>query len=85
MPFIFNHLENKFPMEIFIFHFSSDCPAFAVDGSTQATWAASPAGTTVTVECAADHILAGTATLTCQEDGTWSSDIPECDQLGEFI
>eukprot|EP00116_Pleurobrachia_bachei_P005144 sb/3465406/ len=55
-----------------------ECPAFTVDGSTQGSWTTSPTGTTATIECADTHSLVGTATLTCQEDGSWSSDIPQC-------
>ena len=67
------------------FHPETECPAFAVEGSTQESWTASPTGTTVTIECAADHILVGSATLTCQEGGSWSSDIPQCHKLGKII
>nr|AFK75437.1 putative secretory peptide-27 [Pleurobrachia bachei] len=59
------------------------CPAFTVEGSTQRNWADSPAGTTATIGCAATHILMGNATLTCQQDGSWSSDLPQC--AGKFI
>eukprot|EP00116_Pleurobrachia_bachei_P012374 sb/3472636/ len=58
------------------------CPAFTVEGSTQGNWTASPTGTTATIKCEANHIFVGSATLTCQEDGSWSSDVPQCDKIG---
>ena len=62
------------------------CPAFTVEGSTQENWPASPTGTTVTIEChATTHILVGSAALTCQEDRSWSSVVPQCDKTGELI
>ena len=64
-----------------LFHLAQVCPAFTVDGSTQGTWAASPTGTTASIECAANHIV-GSVTLTCQEDGSWSSDVSKCDGIG---
>ena len=60
------------------------CPAFTVEGSIQGSWAASPTGTTATIECAVTHSLVGTSTLTCQDDGSWSTDIPHCDK-SKFI
>eukprot|EP00116_Pleurobrachia_bachei_P009195 sb/3469457/ len=61
-----------------------ECPSFTVEGSTQGNWSASPTGTTVTIECATTHyVLAGSATLTCQDDGSWSSDVPQCDEIGK--
>eukprot|EP00116_Pleurobrachia_bachei_P004555 sb/3464817/ len=54
------------------------CPSFTVEGSTKGNWAASQTGTTATIKCAANHILVGSATLTCQEYLSWSSDIPQC-------
>ena len=62
----------------------TECPAFTVEGSTQGDWTASPAGTTATIECAANHILVGSAALTCQEDLSWSSDVPQCVKIGKF-
>ena len=62
-----------------------ECPAFSVDGSTQGNWTASPVGTTVTIKCAATHILVGNATLTCEDGGSWSSDEPDCDEVGELL
>eukprot|EP00116_Pleurobrachia_bachei_P013957 sb/3474219/ len=56
-----------------------DCPAFTIEGSIRGNWTASQIGTTATIECTANHILVGSATLTCQEDGSWSSDVPRCD------
>eukprot|EP00116_Pleurobrachia_bachei_P009403 sb/3469665/ len=67
------------------FYRAVHCPAFSVDGSAQGNWTASPTGTTATIECAANHILVGSATLNCQENGTWSSDIPLCDKIGKLI
>eukprot|EP00116_Pleurobrachia_bachei_P007423 sb/3467685/ len=61
------------------FYRAVHCPAFTVEGSTQESWTDSLIGTTTTIECAASHILVGSGTLTCQEGGTWSSDIPQCD------
>eukprot|EP00116_Pleurobrachia_bachei_P001031 sb/3461293/ len=61
-----------------------ECPAFTVDGSTQGSWTASPTGTTATIKCAATHILVGNSTLNCQEDGSWSSDLPQCDKISKF-
>eukprot|EP00116_Pleurobrachia_bachei_P006482 sb/3466744/ len=61
-----------------------ECPAFTVERSTQGNWDASPAGTIVTVDCIANHILDGSETLTCQEDGTWSNDVPQCDTIGKY-
>eukprot|EP00116_Pleurobrachia_bachei_P004296 sb/3464558/ len=60
-----------------------DCPAFTVERSTQGNWDVSPTGTIVIIDCVANHILVGSATLTCQEDGTWSSDVPKCDTIGK--
>ena len=60
-----------------------ECPAFTVEGSTQGDWTAASTGTTVTIECAANHVLVGSATLTCQDDGTWSSDTPQCVTIGK--
>eukprot|EP00116_Pleurobrachia_bachei_P004063 sb/3464325/ len=51
------------------------CPAFIVDKSTQGSWAASTIGTTATIECVATHSLVGSATLYCQDEGSWSSDL----------
>eukprot|EP00116_Pleurobrachia_bachei_P005695 sb/3465957/ len=65
------------------FYISFECPAFTVEGSTQWNWPTSPSGTTATIECTADHILIGSSTLTCQDDGSWSSGIPQCHKLGE--
>ena len=64
------------------FRSAPQCSAFTVEGSTQGSWPASPVGKTATIECAAAHILVGSATLTCQQDGTWSNDIPQCDKAG---
>eukprot|EP00116_Pleurobrachia_bachei_P009286 sb/3469548/ len=63
----------------YYFHSEPQCPAFIVEGSTQKNWADSPAGTTATIGCAANHILMGNATLTvtCQQDGSWSLDVPQ--------
>eukprot|EP00116_Pleurobrachia_bachei_P007648 sb/3467910/ len=60
-----------------------ECPAFTVEGSTEGIWTASLTGTTATIECDATHILIGT--LTCQEDGSWSSDVPQCDKIGKKL
>ena len=38
------------------------------------------AGTTATIKCATNHILVGSGTLKCQDDGSWSSDIPQCNK-----
>ena len=38
----------------------------------------------VTVECLENHVLKGEAALTCRSDGTWSSEIPTCEE-GMFI
>eukprot|EP00116_Pleurobrachia_bachei_P010089 sb/3470351/ len=65
-----------------IYRSAIKCPAFSVEGSTQGSWNASPIGTTVTVECAANHILVGNATLICQEGGSHDN-IPQC--IGKFI
>eukprot|EP00116_Pleurobrachia_bachei_P003169 sb/3463431/ len=62
-----------------------ECPVFSVEGSTQGNWTASSAGTTATIECAATHILTGSAALTCQEDGSWSSDVPQCNEIGKLL
>eukprot|EP00116_Pleurobrachia_bachei_P017941 sb/3478203/ len=67
-----------------ILEYTIECPAFTVEGSTKGNWAASPVGTTATIECAANHILVGISTLTCQQDLSWSSDVPQCDKIGEF-
>eukprot|EP00116_Pleurobrachia_bachei_P011889 sb/3472151/ len=67
------------------FYRAVHCPAFTVEGSTQGSWTDSPMGTTATIECAASHILVGSATLTCQEDRSWSSDNPQCDEVGECM
>ena len=72
MSFIFMNLKN--------IHFLSECPAFTVEGSIQESWDASPTGTTATIECAVTHSLVGTSTLTCQEGGSWSNDVPQCDE-----
>ena len=69
----------KMLLHVFRLTGSVDCPAFAVDGSTQGSWAASPTGTTTTIECAVNHILMGSATLTCGDDRSWLSDKPRCD------
>ena len=61
----------------------ANCPAFTVDDSTQGNWTASPTGTTATIECDPSHILVGSATLTCQQDGAWSSDVPQCEKIGK--
>ena len=66
------------------FRSAPQCSAFTVEGSTQGSWNASPTGKTATIECAATHVLVGTATLTCQQDGAWSSDIPQCDEIGKL-
>eukprot|EP00116_Pleurobrachia_bachei_P007295 sb/3467557/ len=55
-----------------------ECPAFTVEGSTKGNWTTSPRGMITTIECAANHILEGSAKLTCQDDGSWSSDVPQC-------
>ena len=39
----------------------------------------------VTAECLENHVLKGVATLTCQSDGTWSSEVPACEEVGKFI
>eukprot|EP00116_Pleurobrachia_bachei_P007028 sb/3467290/ len=62
-----------------------ECPTFTVEGSTQGSWAASPTGTTATIQCAANHILVGNATLTCDDDGSWSSAEPSCDLKTAFV
>ena len=61
-----------------------ECPAFTVEGSTQGNWTTSLVGITATIECAASHILVGNTTLICQQDGSWSNDIPQCDK-SKFI
>ena len=63
-----------------LFHSAPECPSFTVDGSKQESWAASTPGTTVTIECTAKRILVGSATVTCQYDGTWSSEA-RCDEV----
>ena len=37
-----------------------------------------PAGKNVTFACDLDLELVGSATITCQDDGTWNSSPPEC-------
>ena len=54
------------------------CPAFTVDDSILGDWAASPRGTTTTIECADTYTLVGSAELTCEDDGSWSSAVPQC-------
>eukprot|EP00116_Pleurobrachia_bachei_P002407 sb/3462669/ len=58
-----------------------ECPAFTVEESTQLEWAASPVGTTATIQCVVNHFIVGNASLTCQVDGSWSSDVPQCDKI----
>ena len=65
--------------------FSVECPGFTVDDSTQGSWAASPEGTVATIECSNGYILVGNDTLTCKNDSTWSSDAPECDEMGKHV
>lgn len=36
-------------------------------------------GDTITVNCLQDYVLNGVVTLTCQSNGTWSSDFPSCE------
>eukprot|EP00116_Pleurobrachia_bachei_P002224 sb/3462486/ len=60
-----------------------ECPEFEVEGSTEGNWTAEEVGTLVSIECVTNYILVGSANLTCQEDGSWSSDIPEC--VGKYI
>eukprot|EP00116_Pleurobrachia_bachei_P009338 sb/3469600/ len=67
------------------FYRAAKCPAFTVEGSTQGYWPDSLIGTIATIECAATHILVGNATLTCQEDLSWSSDEPQCDEIGKYF
>ena len=74
-------------MNIFLIVFRSapdECPAFTVEGSREGRWAASPTGTTITIECAAAHILVGNAILTCT-NRYWSSDAPQCDKIGKLF
>eukprot|EP00116_Pleurobrachia_bachei_P010896 sb/3471158/ len=63
-----------------VFQEPVECPAFTISGSTQGNWAASPTGTTITIECSATHSLVGSSTMTCQEDGSWSSYVPQCNK-----
>eukprot|EP00116_Pleurobrachia_bachei_P008094 sb/3468356/ len=63
------------------FYRAAKCPAFTVEGSSQGYWPDSLIGTTATIECTTNHILVGNATLTCQEDLSWSSDKPRCDEI----
>ena len=40
-------------------------------------------GNNVTYRCLAGHTLIGSATIVCQDDGTWNVSIPTCEQ-GNF-
>ena len=62
-----------------------ECPAFTVEGSTQGNWTDSQTGTIVTIQCAVTYALVGAEILTCQESGSWSSDVPQCVKNGKFI
>ena len=55
------------------FHSAPECPTLTVEGSTQTNWTAL-SGRTTTIECE----IIGSKTLTCLEDGSWSSDAPKC-------
>ena len=37
-----------------------------------------PAGKNITFACRFDYILVGSATITCQDDGTWNTSPPMC-------
>ena len=69
----------------YYFHSAPECPDFTVEGSTQGNWAASSAGTTATIECATNYVLDGNSILTCDDDGSWSSDVPQCYEIGKLI
>ena len=36
------------------------------------------AGDNITIQCGDGHVLQGSSTVTCQQNGTWSSSIPIC-------
>ena len=61
------------------------CLSFEVENSQVGPWQTTTAGETVTVECLESYVLKGAATLTCQSDGSWSSDAPTCQHVGKFI
>ena len=62
-------------------HLSSTelCPEFKVENSTHESWGVTTAaGDKVTVTCQDNHVLEGNSELTCNSDGSWSSDPPKC-------
>ena len=64
---------------------AKSCPDFMVDGTKEGSWRNNSTGMSVTVECLKNHVLKGAATLTCQSDGTWSSEVPTCEEVGKII
>ena len=59
------------------------CPGFTVDKS-ETTVPDSDVDAIVTVECLENHVLKGEAALTCRSDGTWSSEVPTCEEVGKI-
>nr|AFK75436.1 putative secretory peptide-26 [Pleurobrachia bachei] len=57
------------------------CPGFEVENSQGSPWQTTTAGETVTIECLENHLLNGEGILTCQNDGTWSSEAPTCEHV----
>ena len=76
--------ENERILIMYYFYSAPECHAFTIEGSAHRNRTSSLTGTTATIECTTTYSLVGSAKLTCQEDLSWSSDIPKCDKIGKL-
>ena len=63
----------------------SVCPDITIDNSPTVLNGIE-AGESVTVTCDdTNFILTASGTVTCQEDGLWPGNVPQCDEIGKLI
>lgn len=61
--------------------FPVKCKSLKDLSSGSLTYATNGSSTVVGADCGDGFTLAGEATLTCLEDGSWSTDLPSCGKL----